>query len=309
MTRGVWLSWPVTRSRSQNVVARLPAAVTASRRVVLSAHYDTQPGGWVWTLNRYLMPLGVRSPLLLMPPFTPVVFMMIAEVVLAIMALVAPRIPPLIVLVPAGLLLLAYAVLAVILLQWSFGLPVPGAADNASGVAAVLAIAEGWRAGPRPAEDVELLVLLSGCEECGLLGAAAWVDRHRAELRSLPTVFVNIDGVGMGPPRFLGAEVPAAGLPLRVPDWVLEQCAAVAAEQGLADAGPHALPGPTDTLAFLASGLPGVTVAGFRDGFVLPHYHTMRDTSANMDFDAALAGKDFARAILWRLATYRETPG
>jgi len=228
-------------------------------------------------------------------------------IVVAILAIVAPRLS-LLVQIAAAILLFAYAVLAVILLQWSFGRPVPGAADNASGVAAVLAIAESWMAGPRPAEDVELVVLLSGCEECGLLGAGAWADRHRAELRSLPTVSLNIDGVGMGPPRFLGAEVPAAGVPLRAPHWVLEQCATVAREQGLTDAGPHALPGPTDTLAFLARGLPGVTVVGFRDGFILPNYHTMRDTSDNMDFDAAMAGVRFAQAVAWRLAVQHEAP-
>jgi hypothetical protein len=305
-TRGVWLSWPVTRSRSQNVVGRVPAsAAAAARRIVLCAHYDTQPSGWIWALNRYLMPLGVRSPLTLKPPFTPVLFMMVAELGIAATALVAPHFAS-VARIAAALLLLAYAVLAVFLLQWSFGRPVPGAADNASGVAAVLAIADSWLAGPRPARDVELVVLLSGCEECGLLGAAAWADRHRAELRSLPTVFLNVDGVGFGPPRFLGAEVPAAGVPLRAPGWVLEQCAAVASDQGLTDAGPHALPGPTDGLAFLARGVPGVTVVGFRDGFVLPHYHTMQDTSENMNFTAALDGTRFTRAILWRLAVQSE---
>jgi len=233
--------------------------------------------------------------------------MMGAELVAAVVAIVAPRLS-LLVQIAGAILLLAYAVLAVILLQWSFGRPVPGAADNASGVAAVLAIAEAWLAEPRPADDVELLVLLSGCEECGLLGAAAWADRHRADLRSLSTVFVNIDGVGMGPPRYLGAEVPAAGLPLRAPRWVLEQCASVAAEQELTDAGPHALPGPTDALAFLARGLPAVTVVGFRDGFILPNYHTMRDTSDHMDFEAAMAGVRFARGVVWRLAVQHEAP-
>jgi hypothetical protein len=306
MTRGVWLSWPATRSQSQNVVGRVPAAAaTAARRIVLCAHYDTQPSGWIWALNRYLMPLGVRSPLWLMPPFTPVVFMMVAELGVAVAALVASRLAP-VARIAAALLLLGYAVLAVVLLQWSFGRPVPGAADNASGVAAVLAIAESWLTGPRPAVDVELVVLLSGCEECGLLGTAAWADRHRAELRALPTVFLNVDGIGFGPPRFLGAEVPAGGVPLSVPSWVLKECAAVALEQGLIDAGPHALPGPTDGLAFLARGVPGVSVVGFRDGFVLPHYHTMRDTSENMDFAAAQAGTRFAQAILRRLAAHTD---
>ncbi|MDB5290531.1 MAG: hypothetical protein JWL69_1772, partial [Phycisphaerales bacterium] len=48
--------------------------------------------------------------------------------------------------------------------------------------------------------------------------------------------------------------------------------------------------------------IPGITIVGFRDGGVLPNYHTFGDTSANMDFTAARAGVDFAKLVCKKLA-------
>jgi hypothetical protein len=293
-TRGVWLSWPVCRSRSINVCGKLVGASPPRRRVVLCAHYDTQHSGWIWAISRWMAGIGFRSPLLLKPPMLPVVALMAGQAVLGAIAIAIGV--GAVVATLDGLLLALYVLLSVLLIQWSLGRPVPGAADNASGVAAVLAIAEEWRTNP-PADDLELLVLLSGCEESGMLGAAAWVDTHRADLRALPTTFLNIDGIGFGPPRVLGAEVPAAGLPVRADPQILELCRQIAQEMGLTDVGPHALPGPTDGLAFLARGMRGVTIVGFKAGGVLPNYHTFRDTSENMDWTSARAGLEFARQV------------
>ena len=135
-----------------------------------------------------------------------------------------------------------------------------------------------------------------------MLGAAAWADRHRTEFRAVPTVFLNVDCVGMGPPRFLGWEVPVVGRPVAYPPAVLATAAAVAAEQNLVDAAPHCVPGPTDGLALLKRGLPGVTVAGFRGRGHFPNYHRMSDTAAAVDYDAGCAGVAFARALLRRFA-------
>jgi hypothetical protein len=204
--------------------------------------------------------------------------------------------------------LCGYAVFVVLLGQWAFSPGVPGAADNGSGVAAVIEIAEAWAEQP-PSDSVELVVLLTGCEETGLMGAAAWLDARRDEHSPLPTVAVNVDGIGFGPPRFLGAEVPAAGVALRIPDWLRGVCETVAQDLGLSDAGPHALPGPTDALAFLARGVPAVSIVGFRDGFRLPHYHTTSDTAANMDFAAAAAGRAFVAAVVRAVASDRLSAG
>jgi hypothetical protein len=299
-TRALLLSRPVVRRKSWNVWATIAARRASRRRIVLCAHYDTQPSGWVWTINRHLMPLGFGSPLWLKPPLLPVMGIMPAQILLGAAALAWGY--PIVLDVLGGLLLGGYAVAAVLFMQWAMGRPVPGATDNGSGVAAVLELAARWRSAP-PTEDVDLIVLLPGCEESGMLGAAAWADRHRPEWRDVQTVFLNIDGIGFGPPRFLGAEVPAVGVPIRAPQDIVEICLQVALELNLNDAGPHALPGPTDGLAFLARGIAGITLVGFRDGGILPHYHTMLDTSANLDFAAARAGVEFAEAVLGKLAT------
>ena len=295
------LSWPVCRHISRNVCGQIPSPRPPRLRILLCAHYDTQHSGWVWPINRPLMRLSFRSPLLLKPPMIPVLGLMLGGIVLGILQLSLGSRPPLTLL--NLILLAAYALIALLFLQWAVGRSVPGAADNASGVAAVLEIADAWRQAP-PADDVTLSLLFSGCEESGLLGAAAWANEHRPDLQSLPTRFVNIDAIGFGPPRFLGTEVPIAGIPLHCDAKTIQVCNEAAAELALQDAGPHAIP-TTDGLAFLAHGIQGVTVVGFQDGGILPHYHTMADTSSNMDFTSAREGVEFARRVCWSLATLR----
>lgn len=298
-TRSVWLSWPVCRRKSLNVCGRVAPSVEPKRRVILCAHYDTQPAAWVWAINRVTSRLSFRAPLLLKTPMLPMIALMAGQIALGGLALALGAGAALSVL--GGILLAAYAVFGVLLVQWALGRPVPGAADNASGSAAVLDIAAAWRDNA-PASDVELLVLLSGCEECGLLGAAAWADAHRQEIRSLPTVFLNIDGIGLGPPRLLGIEVPVAGLPLRADPAVLQVALDVARDMGLSDVGPYTLP-TTDGVAFLARGIRGATIVGFQAGGVLPNYHTPRDTANNMDWPSARQGLEFANRVCRRLAT------
>lgn len=299
MTRGVWLSRVACRANSCNVVGRVPAPVRAARRLVICAHYDTQKTAWLWGIAERLVPFWSRCPVLLKPPMLTLGLLMIGEAAVAVAATFVQSSQ--LRWAAVGIVGAVYAVFALLLLQWALGSSVPGATDNASGVAAVMKVASAWHEA-RPADDVELMVLFSGCEETGMLGAAAWADRHREELRTLPTTIINVDGIGFGPPRLLGAEVPAVGIPLRAPARLLKACAAVAAELGLSDVGPHALPGPTDGLAFLARGLAAVTVVGFAEGQRLPFYHTMADTTAHVDFDAASLGAKYVKAIVWQLA-------
>ena len=73
---------------------------------------------------------------------------------------------------------------------------VPGANDNASGVATVLSLAEELDANP-PA-NLDVWVLLTGAEECLQEGMRAFVRAHRGELDRETTYFVNVDTVGHG---------------------------------------------------------------------------------------------------------------
>lgn len=299
MTRGVWLSRCCCRAISYNVIGHIAALKKANRRVVLCAHYDTQKIGWIWNVYRLLESIFAHCPVRLKPPMLALVPLMLAQLALAVLACI--RRDPTLLSTATGILLAAYALFAVFMLQWAMGKSVPGAADNASGVAAAMKIASSWPK-ERPADDVELLVLLTGCEESGLLGAAAWADRHREELNSLPTSILNIDGIGFGPPRFLRWEVPAVGQPIRAPSSLIKICAETAHEMGLIEAGPRALPGPTDALAFLARGIRAISIVGFSDGYWLPNYHTMEDVLSQVNFAAVCTATDFAKKVAFRLA-------
>ena len=92
-----------------------------------------------------------------------------------------------------------------------------------------------------------------------------------------------------------------AGWPVRHSKELRELAAAVAAKQGRRDAGPHAVPGPTDGLIFRMRGIPGLTVVGFRGPGVMEYYHQPGDTAEHTDFAAAWDGVEFAWGILRRL--------
>ena len=72
------------------------------------------------------------------------------------------------------------------------GTDVPGASDNASGAAVAMQLAAECAAAPLEHTEVDLLV--TSCEESGLLGAQAYARRHK--LRAAETTFLNFDTVG-----------------------------------------------------------------------------------------------------------------
>ena len=77
-----------------------------------------------------------------------------------------------------------------------------GAADNASGSAAVLEMARGWMAGPRPQRSAVFLFVTA--EEKGLLGSEYYANNPLYPLETTVAV-INVDGAAtMGPSRDFG---------------------------------------------------------------------------------------------------------
>jgi len=75
----------------------------------------------------------------------------------------------------------------------------PGADDNASGTAGLLAIARAWAAGPfRPRRSI--LFVGFGAEEAGMFGSGAYVEKPARPLENL-VAMINLDMIGRG--RFL----------------------------------------------------------------------------------------------------------
>jgi peptidase M28-like protein len=187
--------------------------------------------------------------------------------------------------------------LALLLERELLGEDVPGASDNASGTAVALRLAAECAADPLPHTEVD--VLITGCEESGLLGAQAYARRHR--LRAAETAFLNFDTVGGNVPLtyILREEGGAARRPAS-PRLIelLEQIAARRPDLGLQAA--EATPGlPTDATVMRARGWDAVTLLA--QGETIPNYHWPTDTYGNIaasTVERALeTGRELLRAL------------
>jgi hypothetical protein len=157
------------------------------------------------------------------------------------------------------------------------GQDVPGASDNASGVAVVSEL--GLELAAEPPANTRVVLLMTGCEEAGLLGAQAF-------LRSRDTggwLFVNVDNVG-GPATLrytlregLGVKWDCdAGL-----TGIAAEISRASPELGLESSeGPIGL--TYDVTPVLARGGRGITLVAGDDG-VIPNYHWPSDTPENLD--------------------------
>src|SRR2546423_1555112 len=96
--------------------------------------------------------------------------------------------------VPTILLIICIPYLADVALSG----PVPGANDNASGVATVLRLAERYGG---DLDHLDLWVIFPGAQEAGALGMRAWLNQHRRRLDPLTTIALNGDEVGAGTVR------------------------------------------------------------------------------------------------------------
>jgi acetylornithine deacetylase/succinyl-diaminopimelate desuccinylase-like protein len=173
---------------------------------------------------------------------------------------------------------------------------VPGASDNASGTAVAMQLAAECAARPLGGTTVDLLI--TTCEESGLLGAQAYARGPRERIDG--TLFVNFDTVGGDVPltyiRREGSTVPRSASPRLVAH--LERIAAERPELGLRAA--HGTPGlPTDATVMMARGEEAVTLLAQGDS--VPHYHQTTDTYENVHPPTIERTLETGRELLTRL--------
>jgi Peptidase family M28 len=182
------------RRTSQNVVSP-GGRPDAPARLILMAHYDAARTGYVFSkTSKRIRRLPERTRLALGPfrlffwlglaPLLPILGARMAG--LDATWLNAVQAIPTIVLIVAAFLLIDIALSEI----------VPGAYDNASGVAAVLSAAEDLTADPP--ENLDVWVVLTGSEESLCEGSRAFVRSRRKQLDRAGTYFVNVDSVSSG---------------------------------------------------------------------------------------------------------------
>ncbi|MFF5291766.1 M28 family peptidase [Paractinoplanes globisporus] len=186
----------------------------------------------------------------------------------------------------------------------------PGGNDDAAGVSAILEIARALTSGPRPRNDV-VLVLTDGEEAC-LCGAKAFVDQH--PLAQGGGIVLNLEARGSSGPAIMFETA--------------------ADNRALVDVYAHApkpvgtsfaveiyrlLPNDTDFTAFREAGFTGLNSA-YIDGAAV--YHAPTDLPSSMDHDSLqhhgdnaleitrdLAGRDLSTLTSSDDATYFPAPG
>jgi len=281
-------SQPVRRlmpaGEGANVVGRIPARPiaeqpgTATRTLVLVAHHDAAHTGLMW--DPRLAEGGGRPDG--RPPFS-----LLPELAMATMAL-GPR----------RLRWTARAVLALataLSLQVARGATVPGASDNATGVAAVLALVAGLAVDPLP--GVEVVAVLTGAEESGMGGMAAWMEAEGRHLDPASTLVLGLDTLGAGEPMVATAEGPLWRVAYRDED--LDLANAGASRAGVARPRRFRLGGWTDPVLARLSDLPTISLLSLH-GNAFTDYHLPTDTPDRVDWtsvDACLTLADgIARA-------------
>jgi hypothetical protein len=259
--RGQPLRRVLPAGEGANVVGRVPARGERRRTLVLVAHHDAAHTGLMWHPV-----LGAGAGDRGRPPFS-----LLPEVAMALIALGPRRASP-----------VARAVLALAVglsLDVARGQTVPGASDNATGVAAALALAERYAADPLP--GTEVLVVLPGAEEPGMGGMAAWLGGARSSLDPATTLVLGLDTLGAGEPMVVSAEGPLWRVAYDERDLAL-------ADAGARRAGEEAprrfrIGGYTDPALARLARFRSISLLSLR-GNAFSDYHLPSDTPENVDW-------------------------
>lgn len=272
------LSAALSRRRSQNVVAVVEPRGEAKRTVCLMAHMDSSRSGFMFDprvvgwMNRWI---GLSSLLVLAG---------------AAGEPLARRNPGIRRALRFGRAILA-AGLGLLAERELRGVDVPGANDNASGVAVVAALAAELTA--QPPRSTRVVVCLSGCEEAGTLGARAFLDSRETD----DWLFLNVDNVGGGGTvRYLRRE----GVIAR---WDAD-AGMIAVAESVARANPGLRMAAEDAPAGLTYDSSPVHARGGRaltlsvqDGSI-PNLHRPSDTVENVDLGGVTRTLAAARGIV-----------
>ncbi len=265
------------KKHSVNVIGTLrkPGTENVKRLLILSGHHDSAPE------NTWLHFLGYGF------------FLLTAAWILAFIALPVMGLIQLAGVIAGndgivrfgtlGWILLAYPVLPAILFGlffnrgWKDGGTVPGAADNLSACASVLAMCRFLVNNPANIpDDTEIRFVSFGAEEAGLRGSRHYVERHLAELKSLDARLLNLETIAHPEIAILTSEMN--GLVKNRPEMVRDVVAAAERAGIPYKLAPATLGVGNDAGPFSQAGLKATTLLGFKmPQQMVAFYHQDRD--------------------------------
>jgi Peptidase family M28 len=281
------------RRVSQNVVS--PGnRPDAPARLILMAHYDAARTGYVFSkASKRIRRLPERTRLALGPfrlffwvglaPLLPILGARMAG--LDATWLSAVQAVPTVVLIIAAFLLIDIALSEI----------VPGAYDNASGVAAVLSAADELTTDPPT--NLDVWVVLTGSEESFCEGSRAFIRSRRKQLDRANTYLLNVDSVSSGGVAY---EI-SQGAVISVPhDRLLVEFCEALATAGAAEGGALPIRHPLldDALPPRIRKFRAITLRTTdTNGNLAPWYHTHDDVPERVDSAALGHATDFVVAL------------
>lgn len=275
-----WLRRLLPKSEGANVLGRIPAAGGRPRaRAVLVSHHDAANTGLVWHPRVVAAGSARHLRRRRVDPF-----MAPVEAALALAAagssLSGRR---------AGVALRAFGAAllgAAIAVDVDVGRSptVPGASDNATGVAGCLALASALAA--EPLQDVEVIIAFTGSEEAGMGGMRALLARLRDVLTPGSAFVLGLDTLGAGVPIVAACEGAMREQRYREPDLQLvEEGAAIAAVTAPVR---WRIGAWTDPIIAVHRGIPAASLLSMGPGY-FPHYHHPSDRPEHVDWDSVEA--------------------
>jgi Peptidase family M28 len=173
---------------------------------------------------------------------------------------------------------------------------VPGANDNATGVAVLIAIARALA--ERPAENVRVM-LVSTSEEAMCEGMQAFAERHFRELPRDRTFFLSLDTLGS--PNLLVLRGEGMLGMREYPAEALELVDGLAEELGIELVPNLRLRNATDGVVPLAAGYPCASMCSCTALKQPANYHWPTDVPENVDYDSLADAVRLTEAVVRRL--------
>jgi acetylornithine deacetylase/succinyl-diaminopimelate desuccinylase-like protein len=277
-----------------NVVAET-GDPSAERTLVLMAHHDAAPAGFVFddSVQRKandLAPDVIEAIDTALPMWWPVIA---GPALSAFGALTGRR-----ALAAAGLVLSAGS--AASFADIARDRIVPGANDNLSGVAVLVAVAESLQA--EPVEGLRVLLVSCGAEEVLQGGVYGFADRHLKPLDPSSTLVLNLDTVGCPRLILLEGEGPVVMEDYCDPAF-RDMVARVAEDTGVELRRGMRARTSTDAVVTSHAGYPTATLSSMTAWKGLSNYHKHTDTPENVDYATVARAATLVEAVVRELAT------
>lgn len=271
--RSQWMRRLLPGRPGHSVEARIPSQAPARRTLVLVAHHDAAHTGLVWhpmaiAANRRR---SARSDRTFPSHAAPLVGLTAAATGSRYLRM------------PARL---GLAISTLLFGQAALSPTVPGANDNATGVAAVLELAR--RLKERPLPGVDVVIVSPGGEEAGSVGMLAWMRGPGRSLDRRSTLVVNLDAIGSGGYLVVSRREGLTGW-FRNED--VDLCRRGAQLAGLAEPRVVTFPNVTDAFVARRTGLRAISILSYDDGWI-GNLHMPSDVAANVGWstvDEAIA--------------------